>query len=96
VAQEEAKHEKWLLDRLAELGQAVSSVPVALDLYLSFEKCRSAHEFAVYMSNAEERGRVAGERFGELLKSRDPKTAEIFAQIALEESQHVAMVTRFF
>lgn len=96
VAQEEAKHEAWLLKRLAELGQEVGAVPVALDLYLSFERCQTAYDFAIYMSNAEERGRVAGERFGEVLKERDPVTAEIFAQIALEESEHVAMVSKFF
>lgn len=96
VSQEEAKHEAWLLKRLEELNQDVAGVPVALDLYLSFEKCRSAQEFAIYMSNAEERGRVAGERFGEVLRSRDPVTAEIFAQIAREETDHVAMVSRFF
>lgn len=96
VSQEEAKHEAWLLERLCELGLSVASVPVALDLYLSFERCHSAREFSLYMSSAEERGRVAGERFGQTLKARDPRTAEIFAQIAREESEHVALVSRFF
>lgn len=96
VAQEEAKHEGWLLKRLSEIGEDVAAVPVALDLYLSFEKCQSAFEFAEYMSNAEERGRVAGEKFFELLQDSDPVTAKIFAQIALEECEHVAMVSRFF
>lgn len=96
VSREEAKHEAWLLERMRELGIAVGSVPVALDLYLSFEQCHTAREFSLYMANAEERGRVAGERFGETLKARDPRTASIFAQIAFEEREHVALVSRFF
>ncbi|MBY0517248.1 MAG: ferritin-like domain-containing protein [Bacteriovoracaceae bacterium] len=96
VSKEEEKHERWLLARMEELSQRVEACPVALDLYLSFERCHSAHEFALYMSNAEERGRVAGEKFGEILKERDPVTAKIFAQIAAEEREHVAMVAKFF
>jgi len=96
IAQEEHKHETWLLKRLAELGQTVEAVPVALDLYLSFERCQSAEEFSRYMSNAEERGRVAGERFGEVLAKTDPETAQLFQRIALEEREHVALTERFF
>lgn len=95
IAQEEAKHESWLLERMRELFIDVAAVPVALDLYLSFEQCHTAREFSLYMSNAEERGRVAGERFGVTLKNRDPRTAEIFAQIAREEREHVALAQRF-
>ena len=96
VAEEEAKHEHWLLSRLQELGQDVAGVPVALDLFLSFGHCHSAFEFAQYMSNAEERGRVAGERFAQVLATVDPVSAELFRQIALEEREHVALMERFF
>jgi rubrerythrin len=96
VAAEEEKHESWLLQRLADIKQDVATVPVALDLYLSFERCQTAQEFAIYMSNAEERGRVAGERFAQVLASTDPLTAKMFEQIALKEREHVALTERFF
>lgn len=96
VAQEERKHESWLLERLRELGQDVAGEPVSLDLYRSFEQCQSAREFALFMADAEARGQVAGERFGDVLRVRDPQSAEVFAQIAREEREHVALVGRFF
>lgn len=40
VALEEAKHESWLLKRLAELGQDVKAVPVSLNLYHSLPSVR--------------------------------------------------------
>ncbi len=96
VALEEMKHEQWLLTRLEELGQPVAGIPVTLDLYQSFTRCSSAKEFSDYMARAEEWGRVAGERFAEVLRARDPRTADLFAQIAREEREHIAMVARFF
>ena len=96
VAAEEQKHESWYLKRLAELGQDVAAVPVDLKLYHSFSQCKSARDFAFYISDAEERGRVGAERFAELLKDSDPITAQIFAQVAIEEREHVALVARFF
>ena len=96
VAQEERKHEGWLLGRLLELGQPIDGTSVSLNLYHSFQQCQTAQEFALYMADAEERGRIAGERFGEVLRARDPQTAEVFAQIAREEREHVALVARFF
>ena len=96
VAVEESKHESWLLSRLSELGQSVSSVPVSLNLYYSFAECKTARDFAFYISDAEERGRVGAERFAEVLKTRDPKTAEMFAKIAFEEREHIALVAKFF
>jgi uncharacterized ferritin-like protein (DUF455 family) len=96
VALEEAKHEKWLLKRLQELGQHVNAVPVSLALFESLEKCQTARDFAYYVSDAEERGRIGAEKFAETLASRDPETAKIFAQIALEEREHIALVKRFF
>lgn len=96
VAEEERKHETWLLKRLEVMGQDVAAVPVSLNLYHSFAGCKSARDFAVYIADAEERGRVGAERFGEVLTSRDPETARVFRQIALEEREHIALVERFF
>ena len=95
VALEESKHESWLLKRLEELGQDVAGVPVSLILYHSFAQCQTARDFAFYIADAEERGRVGAERFAEVLKTRDSETARIFAQIALEEREHIALVGRF-
>jgi uncharacterized ferritin-like protein (DUF455 family) len=96
VAQEEAKHESWLLKRLSELGQDVSATPVSLNLYHSFAECKTARDFAFYISDAEERGRIGALRFAEVLKERDPLTAHMFAEIAREELEHVALVAKFF
>lgn len=96
VALEEAKHESWLLRRLKDIGQDVASVPVNLNLYHSLQKCSTARDFAFYVSDAEERGRLGAEKFAEVLKVRDPQTASIFAQIALEERKHIALVDNFF
>ena len=96
VAEEEKKHEGWLLNRLQVIGQEVGAVPVNLNLYHSFAKCETARDFAFYISDAEERGRVGAERFADVLAVRDPVTAQIFAQIALEERTHIALVAKFF
>ncbi len=96
VSLEEAKHESWLLKRMEAIGQDVSAVPVSLNLYHSLEKCQTAKEFAFYISDAEERGRIGAEKFAETLAVRDPETAEIFAKIAFEEREHIALVNKFF
>lgn len=96
IAEEEKKHEGWLLNRLVELGENVSEHPVSLGLYHSFSKCTSAKDFAYYISDSEERGRVAGVKFAEFLKVQDPITAKIFSDIADEEVAHVALAKDFF
>lgn len=95
IAEEEAKHEGWLLNRLVELKQDVAEIPVSLGLYQSFSKCETARDFALYISDSEERGRVAGLKFAEFLKVNDPETAKIFSDIAEEEIAHVALAKRF-
>jgi uncharacterized ferritin-like protein (DUF455 family) len=95
IAEEEAKHEGWLLNRLAELKQDVAEMPVSLGLYQSFSKCETARDFALYISDSEERGRVAGLKFAEFLKVNDPETAKIFSDIAEEEIAHVALAKKF-
>lgn len=96
IALEEAKHEKWLLNRLVELKQDVAEMPVSLGLFNSFSKCESAREFALYISDSEERGRVAGLKFAEVLKTLDPESSKIFSDIADEEIAHVALAKDFF
>jgi uncharacterized ferritin-like protein (DUF455 family) len=96
IAQEERKHESWYLKRLEELKQDVAEIPVNLNLYHSFAECKTARDFAFYISDAEERGRVGAERFAEVLQKNDPETAKIFAQVAIEEREHVALAAKFF
>lgn len=96
VAQEEAKHESWLLKRLDEIGQKVEAQPVSLNLYHSLQRCQSAREFAFYVADAEERGRIGAEKFAQVLELTDPLTAAMFNQIAEEERAHIALVDRFF
>ncbi len=96
VAQEEAKHEMWLLKRLEEIGEDVSAVPVSMQLYKSLTNLKTPREFALFISDAEERGRVGAEKFAETLATQDPVTADIFALIAVEERAHIALVDKFF
>lgn len=91
LSREEGKHLQWLLWRMEELGVSVSERPQSLALWKSFDRCTTAQEFAVFMANAEERGRVAGEQFFETLLEIDPTSAKIFYQIALEEREHIRL-----
>jgi uncharacterized ferritin-like protein (DUF455 family) len=96
LADSEQKHLDWLLKRMEELGVSVKGRKVSDHLWHSLQACKTAKEFAVYMSNAEDRGRKAGERFYETLRESDPVTAEIFRKIAEEEIAHIALAKRFF
>lgn len=96
IALEEQKHETWLLNRLVELKADVANVPVGLGLYHSFTRCTSAQEFSLYISDSEEKGRLAGLKFVLALNDRDPVTAKIFSDIALEEIDHVALSKKYF
>ena len=96
LALAEDRHLQWLLSRLSELGIDVRERKVSQHLWLSFMACASAQEFAVYMANAEERGRKAGERFHKALYPADPVTAKIFGKIAEEEVAHIALAAKYF
>lgn len=96
LARAEDKHLGWLLDRMKALGIDVRERATSDQLWHSFERCETAESFAWFMANAEERGRRAGERFAQDLKERDPETARIFGQIALEEIEHIELAKRFF
>ena len=96
IALEEAKHESWLLKRLIEINQDIAEVPVGLGLYNSFCKCETAREFTIYISDSEEKGRLAGLKFVEALKIRDPLSAKIFSDIAHEELDHISLALKYF
>ena len=96
IAQEESKHEKWLLKRMEELGFDIAEAPVSLGLYNSFVNCKSAKEFTHYISDSEEKGRIAGVKFAEFLKVSDPITAKIFSDIAAEEVFHISLAAKYF
>jgi uncharacterized ferritin-like protein (DUF455 family) len=96
IAEEEAKHESWLLKRMKELEFDITAMPVSLGLYNSFTTCQSAKEFTLYISDSEEKGRVAGLKFADYLKLIDPKTANIFSDIAAEEVFHISLAAIYF
>ncbi len=96
LAHAEQRHLDWLLRRMTELGIPLEERRVSDQLWISLTSCTSARDFAVYMANAEERGRRAGERFHAELLERDPETARIFGKIAEEEIAHIELARRFF
>lgn len=96
LAIEERKHMNWLMSRMQELDLAVKERPVTDSLWHSLTICPTARDFALYMADAEERGRRAGERFHEALLTIDPIAAKIFGQIALEERAHIALAREYF
>ncbi|MCO4770008.1 MAG: DUF455 family protein [Deltaproteobacteria bacterium] len=96
LADEEHKHLGWLLDRMAVLGFAPEGRPVSAHLWRGLTACTTAHEFTWYMAKAEDRGRIAGERFGAALAETDEESAKLFALIAKEEADHIALAMRYY
>ncbi|MBS1963197.1 MAG: DUF455 family protein [Bdellovibrionales bacterium] len=96
LALAEERHLNWLLNRMKELGIAVDERGVSDWLWTSLVKCANAREFAVYIANSEERGRLAGARFCEAMMAVDPTTAKIFGKIAEEEVEHIRLATKFY
>lgn len=96
LAAQEQKHLDWLLERMNELGIKIQDRKVSTFLWLSLISCKTPRDFALYMANAEERGRRAGERFHQALKQRDPESARIFGTIAEEEISHIELARRHF
>lgn len=96
LAKEEDKHLNWLFDRMQQLGIEIKERPVNDFLWRSFMDCNSAEQFAKFMASAEERGRIAGERFYRSLVQIDPISAEIFRKIAEEEVAHIRLAETFF
>lgn len=96
LSRQEDKHLNWLLQRMLELDLDVRDRKVSDHLWVSLTSCSSAREFALFMANAEERGRKAGVRFYEALRTTDLITAQIFGKIAEEEVSHIALAQQFF
>lgn len=96
LAAAEQKHLDWLLGRMRELGVDPAARTVSDQLWDSLLTSRTAQDFSLYMASAEERGRVAGERFRDGLASIDPETSRIFGKIAEEEVAHIELALRFY
>lgn len=91
MADDEDKHLKMLLGRMAELGMRPEGRPVSDRLFRSLRSCKSTAAFAAYMKTAEERGRAAEESFSRSLAQRDPVTAALFERIAADEAEHIEL-----
>ena len=96
LSKEEEKHLEWLLLRMKELSIDPSERLQSLALWKSFDCCETPTEFATFISNAEDRGRIAGEKFYNTLLTVDPKTAKLFQQIAKEEVEHIRLASSVF
>ena len=96
LALAEERHLGWLLTRMTELGMDLRERGVSDWLWTSLLKCASAREFATYIANSEERGRLAGVRFSEAMMEVDPTTAKIFGKIAEEEIEHIRLAAKFY
>jgi uncharacterized ferritin-like protein (DUF455 family) len=92
----EDKHLGWLMGRMSALGVDPAARPVSARLWDALSSCRGAEEFEVLIAKAEERGRLAGERFRGAMRAADPESAEVFGRIADEEVAHVALARRFY
>ncbi len=92
----EHRHLGWILQRMTELGIDVREREVSEHLWAALQECATAREFAHLIADAEEKGRRAGIRFYETLKSKDPVSAEIFRKIAEEEVDHIALAHRYY
>ena len=96
LAAAEDSHLGWLLGRMAALGVDPAARPVSARLWDGLTACRGAEEFTVLIAKAEERGRLAGERFRVAMRAGDPESADVFGRIADEEVAHVALARRFY
>ncbi len=96
LSREENKHLHWLLQRMTDLKLDIRERLVSDHLWVSLVNCPTAKDFALFMANAEERGRKAGVRFYEALLQTDPVSAKIFGKIAEEEVEHIELAQKFF
>jgi uncharacterized ferritin-like protein (DUF455 family) len=96
LAAQEAKHLRWLMERLQALGAKIDARAVSLDLWKSFMRAQTAQQFAHYMKTAEERGQVAGERLMHSMHPYDPESACLLGRIAKEEIAHIRAAETLF
>jgi uncharacterized ferritin-like protein (DUF455 family) len=88
-AEVEDRHAQMLLSRMEELGQSPGARTVSDKLSRLCRATDDAVLFLFLLSSAEERGMDAGFVIGEQMRQTDSVSAEIFAQIAREEVEHV-------
>jgi len=96
LAQEELGHLSSLLSLLEKLGEKPSDHAVSDWLFVSFMKCQSAREFAVFMASAEERGQKAGLRFESDFSKSHQEASELFGKIARDEQRHIDSAYTYF
>jgi uncharacterized ferritin-like protein (DUF455 family) len=96
LSREENKHLNWLLERMKELGIDPAGRPQSMSLWQSFDRCETPAEFANFMANAEDHGRIAGEKFYQTLIGIDPITATLFKRIAEDEVEHIELAKAVF
>jgi uncharacterized ferritin-like protein (DUF455 family) len=88
-AEVEDRHAQMLLTRMLELGLDPGARTVSDKLTRLCYAAGDATMFLFILSGAEQRGMEAGQILGEQMRTIDPASAAIFAQIAGEELEHV-------
>lgn len=96
LAKEERKHFSWLIERMKELNVNPSERKVSLGLWKILTSCKNAEDFCIIIADAENRGRISGEKIAEYLQSEDPQTAKIFLDIAKDEIEHIRLAAQFY
>ncbi|MBI3300358.1 MAG: hypothetical protein HYZ75_19500 [Elusimicrobia bacterium] len=96
LASAEDRHLGWLLGRMAARGEDPAARPVSGRLWAALTSCASAEGFEILIAKAEERGRLAGERFRTAMLPLDPESAAVFGRIADEEAAHVELARRHY
>lgn len=86
----ENRHAQMLLNRMHELGFAIGARAVNDKLTRLCRAATDAETFLFLLGSAEERGMEAGQILGKQMSAVDAISAQIFAQIAAEEVEHVA------
>lgn len=87
----EDRHAQMLLNRMVELGVEPGERWVSDKLTKLCKEASDPVTFLFCLSSAEERGMEAGMALGKQMQPHDSVSAALFAQIAEEEVEHVAM-----
>lgn len=90
-AEVEDRHAQMLLNRMVELGVDAGERWVSDKLTKLCKEASDPVTFLFCLSSAEERGMEAGFALGKQMQPHDSVSAALFAQIAEEEVEHVAM-----
>ncbi|UPT74377.1 MAG: ferritin-like domain-containing protein [Elusimicrobiota bacterium] len=95
IGLEEKKHLDMLLGRMKELGVDPAARAVSDRLWRGLSSCATYAEFGALMREAEARGQAAEESFVRSLSETDPVTAGLFAKIAADEAEHLAVADSY-